>query len=121
MAKNKINPMDLVKKSSKFSKIQELDDIVPSKNVVGFVMGLPLQTDGMEGKTATNARLFADRLIQKFNLPILWIDERYSSVQTEEYLRDSCFMRLKNRKKVLDMMVAERLLEKAFHLLKGTP
>ncbi|MDY6407407.1 MAG: Holliday junction resolvase RuvX, partial [Pseudomonadota bacterium] len=44
------------------AKIKELDDIVPAKNVVGFVVGLPLQTDGMEGNTAHQARLFADRL-----------------------------------------------------------
>ncbi len=99
------------------SKIKELDDIIPAKKVVGFVIGLPLQTDGEEGKTAIQARLFADRLSEKFNLPILWIDERYSSTQTESYLQNTCFMRSENRKKVLDAHVASRLLEKAFLLL----
>lgn len=101
------------------SKIKELDDIVPAKNVIGFVIGLPLQTDGAEGKTAVQARLFANRLAEKFNLPILWIDERYSSIRTESYLQDSCFMRPENRKKVLDAHVATRLLEKAFLLLNN--
>ena len=100
------------------SKIRELDDIVPAKGVTGFVIGLPLQTDGTEGKTAQNARLFATRLAEKFHLPVLWIDERYSSLETEEYLRDSLFMRLDARKKVLDAHVAARLLERAFQLLK---
>ena len=100
------------------SKIRELDDIIPAKNVVGFVIGLPLQTDGDEGTTALQARLFAERLTEKFGLPILWVDERYSSVETEDYLRDSCFMRPDRRKKVLDARVAERLLERAFQLMK---
>ena len=100
------------------SKIKELDDIIPAKDIVGFVIGLPLQPDGTEGQTAYNACLFADRLTEKFNLPILWIDERYSSVQTESYLQDICFMRPENRKKILDAHVASRLLEKAFTLLK---
>ena len=100
------------------SKIKELDDIVPAKQVVGFVIGLPLQTDDQEGETARQARLFADRLQEKFNLPILWIDERYSSVETESYLQEACFMRPDKRKKVLDAHVAARLLERAFPLLK---
>ena len=100
------------------SKIQELDDIVPAKGIVGFVMGLPLQTDGQEGETARNARLFAARLVQKFHLPVFWVDERYSSLQTESYLRDSLFMRPDTRKKVLDAHVAARLLERALLLLK---
>ena len=100
------------------AKIKELDDIVPAKNVVGFVLGLPLQTDGEEGETARNARLFSDRLAEKFGLPILWVDERYSSVQTESFLQEACFMRPDKRKKVLDAYVAARLLERAFHLMK---
>ena len=100
------------------SKIKELDDIVPAKNVVGFVIGLPLQTDGQEGKTAYQARLFANRLAEKFNLPILWVDERYTSVKAESYLKDDLFMRPDKRKKVLDAHAATLLLERAFEMLK---
>ena len=100
------------------SHIKELDDIIPAYNVTGFVMGLPLQTDGTEGETACNARLFAARLREKFNLPVFWVDERYSSVSTDTYLREALFMRPTTRKKVLDAHVAARLLEHAFSLLK---
>lgn len=100
------------------AKMRELDDIIPAKNVVGIVMGLPLQTDGEEGSTAQNARLFAARLEEKFHLPILWVDERYSSVESDSYLQEACFMRPENRKKVLDAHVAARLLERAFQMMK---
>lgn len=100
------------------SKIKELDDIIPAKNVVGIIIGLPLQPDGTEGKTASQARLFATRLSEKFSLPILWLDERYSSVQTEAFLKDTLFMCQENRKKVLDAYVAARLLQQALNLRK---
>ena len=103
------------------SKIKELDDIVPAKNVVGFVLGLPLQTDGAEGETARQARLFANRLYEKFGLPILWIDERYTSVKAESYLKNDLFMRPDKRKKVLDAHAATLLLERAFEILKQKP
>jgi len=103
------------------SKIRELDDIVPARDVVGFVIGLPLQTDGEEGETAHQARLFANRLTEKFHLPILWVDERYTSVQAESYLKESLFMRPDKRKKVLDAQAATLLLERAFQILAHTP
>lgn len=101
------------------SKMKELDDIVPAKNVVGFILGMPLQPDNTEGKTACQARLFAERLTEKFHLPILWIDERYSSVATESYLETVCFMRPERRKQVLDAHVAARLLTRALTILKS--
>ncbi len=93
------------------SKIKELDDIVSSKKVTGFVIGLPLQPDGTEGQTAQQARLFATRLDEKYHLPILWVDERYSSVEAEDYLKEACFMRQERRRQVLDAYVAARLLQ----------
>ncbi len=100
------------------ARMKELDDIIPAKNVVGVVMGLPLQPDGTEGKTAEQARLFAARLTEKYGLPILWIDERYSSVQTEAYLKNACFMRSQTRQKVLDAHVAARLLQQVLNQLR---
>jgi len=114
VARDQVFPFKII------SKIKELDDIVPAKNVVGFVIGLPLQTDGCEGETAHQARLFAARLSEKFNLPILWIDERYSSVTTESYLKEALFMRPEKRKKILDAHVAARLLTQAIKVLKQT-
>lgn len=99
------------------SQMRELDDIVPAKDVAGFVIGLPLQTDGAEGETVRQARLFANRLTEKFNLPILWVDERYSSVKAEEYLKNDLFMRPGKRKKILDAQAATLLLERAFQIL----
>ena len=56
--------------------------------------------------------------MEKFNLPILWVDERYSSLQAEGYLKNNLFMRPDKRKKVLDAQAATLLLERAFKLLK---
>lgn len=99
------------------AKISELDDIVASRRAGGFVIGLPLQPDGTEGTTAVQARLFARRLAEKFNLPIYWVDERLSSVQTDEALKAS-HMRAGKRKKVLDAHVAARLLQRVLDIKK---
>ena len=93
-------------------KINELDDIVPAKEIHAFVIGLPLQPDGTEGKTAEMAHLFANRLQEKFNLPIYWIDETKSSVTAENYLKNTLFMRQDKRKNILDAESARIILQR---------
>ena len=95
-------------------KLNELDDIVPAKDIQAFVIGLPLQPDGTEGKTAEMAHLFANRLAEKFNLPIHWIDERKSSVAAESFLKDTLFMRPDKRKNILDAESARIILQRFF-------
>ena len=93
-------------------KLKELDDIVPAKNVMAFVMGLPLQPDGTEGDTAADARLFAARLEEKYALPVYWQDERKSSVAAESYLKNGLFMRQDKRKEILDAESARVILDR---------
>ena len=92
-------------------KLNELDDILPAKNVCAFVIGLPLQPDGTEGETAANARLFANRLKEKYALPIYWQDERKTSTMAESYLKETLYMRPAKRKEILDAQSACLILE----------
>ena len=98
-------------------KLKELDDIVPSKDVHAFVVGLPLQTDGTEGFIAGQVRLFCQRLIEKYDLPVLLIDERYTSKYAQEAMQGRC-MRQKRQQQVLDSEAAARILQKALNLLQ---
>lgn len=95
-------------------KLNELDDIVPAKNVDAFVVGWPLQPDGTEGETCQQVRFFCKRLTEKFGLPIFYVDERLSSKKSEEYLRDTLFMRPEKRKNILDAESARVILQNFF-------
>ena len=91
--------------------LNELNDVVPAKNVGAFVVGWPLQPDGTEGETCAQVKLFCNRLKEKFGLPIFYVDERLSSKKSEEYLRDSLFMRANKRKDILDAESARVILQ----------
>ena len=93
-------------------QLKELDDIVPAKNVRGFVVGWPLQPDGTEGETCQQVKLFCNRMKEKFDLPVYLVDERLSSKKSEEYLRDTLFMRANKRKDILDAESARLILQK---------
>ena len=92
-------------------QLKELEDIIPAKNVDAFVVGWPLQPDGTEGETCRQVNLFCERLIEKFGLPVFYVDERLSSKKSEEYLRDSLFMRPDKRKDILDAESARVILQ----------
>ena len=98
-------------------KLKELDDIIPAKNIEAIVIGLPIQTNGEEGDIAKQVHLFANRVVEKYNLPVFLIDERYTSKFSSEYL-SSKFMREEKQKKVLDAYAAARILQKAIDELK---
>ncbi|MBO7483889.1 MAG: Holliday junction resolvase RuvX [Alphaproteobacteria bacterium] len=92
-------------------QLKELEDIIPAKNVDAFVVGWPLQPDGTEGETCRQVKLFCERLIEKFGIPVFYVDERLSSKKSEEYLRDSLFMRPDKRKDILDAESARVILQ----------
>jgi len=92
-------------------QLKELNDIVPAKNVDAFVVGWPLQPDGTEGETCKQVELFCSRLKEKFNLPVYFVDERLSSKKSEEYLRETLFMRPEKRKNILDAESARIILQ----------
>ena len=53
-----------------------------------FVVGLPLNMDGREGKQAKLTRAFGDALAHSADLPVYYWDERLSSFAADELLRE---------------------------------
>jgi putative Holliday junction resolvase len=48
-----------------------------------LVVGLPTHPDGTEHEMTQKARRFGNQLQGRFNLPMDWVDERYTSVVLE--------------------------------------
>lgn len=53
--------------------------LVAQEGIVGFVVGLPLHTDGTESTMSQEARRFGAWLAGVTGLPVAWQDERYTS------------------------------------------
>lgn len=54
---------------------------------VRVVVGLPLATDGSAHAMTVRARRFARQLAGRFHLPVVMVDERYTSVEAESQER----------------------------------
>jgi len=68
------------------SVLKYLVDLAAERQAVGVVIGLPLTADGREGDMAQHVRRFAARLQQDLDLPITFVDERYSSQEAERWI-----------------------------------
>ena len=68
-----------------FNAIQKL---VKEWEVNVFVVGLPTHPDGAEHEMTRRVKRFGNQLNGRLNLPVQWVDERYSSAVAEDQLGD---------------------------------
>jgi putative Holliday junction resolvase len=67
--------------------LEQIAAIVHREGVRQVVVGLPLNADGSEGRQARRARVFANLLQRTLPVPVdLW-DERLSTVEAEDVVR----------------------------------
>ena len=78
--------------------------------VKGIVVGLPIHMNGLESLKSTQCRRFAAWLYQQIGLPIALHDERCTTAVVIDQLVELDLSR-KQRKKKLDMLAAQVLLE----------
>lgn len=53
-----------------------------------LVVGLPMRPDGTPHERTQLAKRFGNQLNGRFNLPVSWVDERYTSVEAEAGMRE---------------------------------
>lgn len=75
------------------------------------IVGLPLNLDGTAGPQALAAERFADALRQRTELPIEMHDERLTSFEARERLKDLPRSRKKGKGQVVDALAACAILE----------
>lgn len=81
-----------------------------SEGADAFVLGLPVNMDGTEGKSAEAAREFGERLSAESGLPVFYEDERLTTVAAQRILLEADASRAK-RKKVVDKIAACLILQ----------
>jgi len=82
---------------------------VADEKIVGFVVGLPVYASGNESAKSLETRRFGTWLEQTTNIPVCYVDERYTTKQAEAILQDAQLTSAK-RKKRRDMLAAQLIL-----------
>lgn len=90
--------------------------LLTARQVVGIVIGLPRNMDGTEGPRAQSTRAFIRNLEKLTALPVLFWDERLSTVAAERALLEADTSR-KRRAEVIDHVAAGFILQGALDRL----
>lgn len=77
---------------------RQLDKLVAEWGPDLLVLGLPRNTDGTDSDMTQAVRSFADTLKQRYQLPVEFVDERYTSAEAESLLREQRRQGLRNKK-----------------------
>ncbi len=90
--------------------VGELKQIANRWNVEILLIGRPLHMSGSESRQSQYTADFAQRLERDLKLPVIFWDERLTSVEAERLLR-TAGASLEHRKKAVDKLAAVLLLE----------
>ena len=104
------SPVTTIRRTKFTADARELLKLVAERQVGGLVIGLPLNMDGSEGPRCQSVRQFAANLLKLQDLPILFWDERLSTVAVERNMIDADLSRAK-RAKVVDQAAAAFILQ----------
>ena len=66
------------------SLFQELEKLLKEWQPDRLIVGLPVHPDGVEHEMSAKARRFGNQLNGRFQLPVEWVDERYTSAVLED-------------------------------------
>ncbi len=103
------SPLKTIAFAGRKALVRELLQIVREQEVERVIVGLPLREDGTEGEGCLRARRLA-RSLQAAGVETRLWDERYTSAQAEELLREGGLDRRKAGGRI-DRIAASILLE----------
>ncbi|MDE3011166.1 MAG: Holliday junction resolvase RuvX [Pseudomonadota bacterium] len=80
-------PLQVLRQPDEEARLAALGRLIQDWQPVLLVLGLPLDRDGGEQPQSRRVRRFAARLEQRFGLPLVLHDERWSTAAAEADLR----------------------------------
>ena len=103
-------PVETVSRKGLKTDLPKLEALIKRHEVQAIVVGLPLELDGSESRSARLARQVGEGLGTRTGLEVYYVDERFSSVEAERALVQQDVSR-KRRKAVIDQAAAVLILQ----------
>ena len=110
------NPLVTIDNESNEVRFNTITALVKEWQPKLLVVGLPLSLDGSENEVTQLCKKFARRLNGRFNLPVVLIDERYSSAEASQLLNQTG-IKGRAQKVMLDQVAAQTILRSYFDAL----
>lgn len=105
------NPLETYTRKGDIEKdVGYIVALAKSHEVSLFVSGLPLGLNGQENDQTRKTREFIDALTAATDIPVKFMDERFTTLSAERVLIQGN-VRRENRKKVIDKVAATIILQ----------
>ena len=110
------SPIETIRRKKFGKDAQLLIELIERENVAGLVLGWPVNMDGSEGPRCQSTRAFKTNFARLYALPVLFWDERLSSVAAERAMLEADMSRAKRAQKI-DQIAASIILQSALDRL----
>jgi putative Holliday junction resolvase len=107
------HPVETIAEEGNEARFAAIERLIREWNPRELVVGLPAFLDGEEHELSRLCRRFARRLEGRFNLPVVLVDERLSSMAASQSLNE-IGLRGRSQKPVLDQVAAQHILQSLF-------
>lgn len=107
------HPLQTIEAESNAVKFDQIQALLQSWQPVLLVVGLPMRLNGEAHAMTALAQKFAQRLEGRFNLPVVMVDERLSSAEAAQSLREAGVYG-RSQKPLLDQVAAQTILQSYF-------
>lgn len=105
------NPLETYTRTHDLERdVKYIVDLAAKHEVTQIVSGLPLGLKGNENDQTAKTRDFIDALKQGCDIPVVYMDERFTTLSAERVLIQGN-VRRENRKKVIDKVAATIILQ----------
>ena len=72
-------PLSVIHATDNATRFKEIGDLIAHWSPARLVVGEPRHPDGAEHEMTQRCRRFANQLVGRYQLPVILVDERYSS------------------------------------------
>ena len=107
------HPIKAISYKTSKELMAEIEDIVKEWHPSALVVGMPKQENGEPHSLEKRVNRFCKTLESRFKLTVHTIDESYTSVEADQLLSNNK-VEWEKRKKMIDMIAAQLILEDFF-------
>ena len=113
------SPLETIERTKFTADAERMIALAKQYEVAAFVFGLPLNMDGTEGPRCQSTRAFVRNLEKLTPLPVIFWDERMSTMAVTRTLLDADASRAR-RAELVDKLAASYILQGALDRLRRT-
>lgn len=102
--------VETIRRTSLAKDMERLATLIKEYEVTEIVVGMPKNMNGSKGERAEETEFFVEKMKEYISLPVVYWDERLSTVMATRSLLEADVSR-KKRKGVIDKMAAVVILQ----------